>query len=305
MQVEGGVFVVTGGASGLGAGTARMLVENGGRVVLADVQRDAGEALAKELGVAVRFVETDVTSEESAQAAINAAVSTFGGLHGLVNCAGVAPAEKVLGKEGAIHRLATFQRVINVNLVGSFNMIRLAADAMSKGEPNAAGERGVIVSTASVAAFDGQIGQSAYAASKGGVVAMTLPIARELARSGIRVMTIAPGIFETPMLLGMPVGSAGCAGQDGAVPVAPGHAGGVRGAGAAYHRKRDAERRGDPPGWRHPHGAQVTYNSVLRKARGSCLAPFSFRGLWMAMGCNCYHCGQTSPGRYGYLAVGR
>ncbi|MBK9445843.1 MAG: 3-hydroxyacyl-CoA dehydrogenase [Betaproteobacteria bacterium] len=204
MQVEGGVFVVTGGASGLGAGTARMLVENGGRVVLADVQRDAGEALAKELGVAVRFVETDVTSEESAQAAINAAVSTFGGLHGLVNCAGVAPAEKVLGKEGAIHRLATFQRVINVNLVGSFNMIRLAADAMSKGEPNAAGERGVIVSTASVAAFDGQMGQSAYAASKGGIVAMTLPIARELARSGIRVMTIAPGIFETPMLLGMP-----------------------------------------------------------------------------------------------------
>jgi NAD(P)-dependent dehydrogenase (short-subunit alcohol dehydrogenase family) len=181
-----------------------MLVENGGRVVLADVQRDAGEALAKELGAAVRFVETDVTSEESAQAAINAAVSTFGGLHGLVNCAGVAPAEKVLGKEGAIHRLATFQRVINVNLVGSFNMIRLAADAMSKGEPNAAGERGVIVSTASVAAFDGQMGQSAYAASKGGIVAMTLPIARELARSGIRVMTIAPGIFETPMLLGMP-----------------------------------------------------------------------------------------------------
>jgi NAD(P)-dependent dehydrogenase (short-subunit alcohol dehydrogenase family) len=204
MKIENAVFVVTGGASGLGAGTARMLVENGGRVVLADVQRDAGEALAKELGAAARFVETDVTSEESAQAAINAAVSAFGGLHGLVNCAGIAPAEKVLGKEGAIHRLATFQRVINVNLVGSFNMIRLAADAMSKGEPNAAGERGVIVSTASVAAFDGQMGQSAYAASKGGIVAMALPIARELARSGIRVMTIAPGIFETPMLLGMP-----------------------------------------------------------------------------------------------------
>jgi len=204
MQIENGVFVVTGGASGLGAGTARMLVENGGRVVLADVQREAGEALAKALGAQARFVETDVTSEESAQAAINAAVSGFGGLNGLVNCAGIAPAEKVLGKEGAIHRLASFQRVINVNLVGSFNMIRLAADAMSRGEPNAAGERGVIVSTASVAAFDGQIGQSAYAASKGGVVAMTLPIARELARSGIRVMTIAPGIFETPMLLGMP-----------------------------------------------------------------------------------------------------
>lgn len=204
MQIENNVFVVTGGASGLGAGTARMLVANGGRVVLVDLQREAGEALAKELGAQARFAETDVSNEESAQAAINTAVSAFGGLHGLVNCAGVAPAEKVLGKEGAIHRLATYQRVINVNLVGSFNMIRLAADAMSRGEPNAAGERGVIVSTASVAAFDGQIGQTAYAASKGGVVAMTLPLARELARSGIRVMTIAPGIFETPMLLGMP-----------------------------------------------------------------------------------------------------
>ncbi len=204
MQIENNVFVVTGGASGLGAGTARMLVENGGRVVLVDLQREAGEALAKELGAQARFAETDVSNEESAQAAINTAVSVFGGLHGLVNCAGVAPAEKVLGKEGAIHRLATYQRVINVNLVGSFNMIRLAADAMSRGQPNAAGERGVIVSTASVAAFDGQIGQTAYAASKGGVVAMTLPLARELARSGIRVMTIAPGIFETPMLLGMP-----------------------------------------------------------------------------------------------------
>ncbi|MBI2306575.1 MAG: 3-hydroxyacyl-CoA dehydrogenase [Rhodocyclales bacterium] len=203
MQIENNVFVVTGGASGLGAGTARMLVENGGKVVLADLQREAGEALVRELGGAVRFVETDVSSEESAKAAIDAAVSGFGGLNGLVNCAGIAPAEKVVGKEGA-HRLASFQRVINVNLVGSFNMIRLAAEAMSKAEPNAAGERGVIVNTASVAAFDGQIGQAAYAASKGGVVAMTLPIARELARSGIRVMTIAPGIFETPMLLGMP-----------------------------------------------------------------------------------------------------
>ncbi len=203
MQIQNNVFVVTGGASGLGAGTARMLVENGGRVVLADLQREPGEALASELGASARFVETDVSSEESAKAAIDAAVSGFGGLHGLVNCAGIAPAEKVVGKDG-VHRLASFQRVINVNLVGSFNMIRLAAEAMSRSEPNAAGERGVIVNTASVAAFDGQIGQAAYAASKGGVVAMTLPIARELARSGIRVMTIAPGIFETPMLLGMP-----------------------------------------------------------------------------------------------------
>ncbi len=204
MKIENSIFVVTGGASGLGAGTARMLVEAGGKVILADLQREAGEQLAAELGASARFVETDVSSEESAKAAIDMAVSVFGELNGLVNCAGIAPAEKVLGKEGAIHRLATFQRVINVNLVGSFNMTRLAADAMSRAEPNTAGERGVIVNTASVAAFDGQIGQSAYAASKGGVVAMTLPIARELARSGIRVMTIAPGIFETPMLLGMP-----------------------------------------------------------------------------------------------------
>ncbi|MDA0190197.1 MAG: 3-hydroxyacyl-CoA dehydrogenase [Proteobacteria bacterium] len=203
MQIENSVFVVTGGGSGLGAGTARMLVENGGRVVLADVNREAGEAVAAELGPQARFVDTDVASEDSARNAIATAIGTFGGLHGLVNCAGIAPAEKVVGKDGA-HRLASFARVINVNLVGSFNMIRLAAEAMSQAEPNAAGERGVIVNTASVAAFDGQIGQAAYAASKGGVVAMTLPIARELARSGIRVMTIAPGIFETPMLLGMP-----------------------------------------------------------------------------------------------------
>ena len=203
MQIENSVFVVTGGSSGLGAGTARMVVAAGGKVVLADVNKDAGEALASELGTNARFVETDVTNEDSARNALATAQRVFGGLHGLVNCAGIAPAEKVLGRDG-IHKLATFARVINVNLLGSFNMIRLAAEAMSQAEPNAAGERGVIVSTASVAAYDGQIGQVAYAASKGGIVAMTLPIARELARSGIRVMTIAPGIFETPMLLGMP-----------------------------------------------------------------------------------------------------
>ncbi len=206
MQIENSVFVVTGGGSGLGAGTARMIVENGGKVVLADVNKAAGEAVAAELnasGANARFVETDVSNEDSARNAIETARREFGGLNGLVNCAGIAPAEKVVGKEGA-HRLASFARVINVNLVGSFNMIRLAAEAMSQAEPNAAGERGVIVNTASVAAYDGQIGQAAYAASKGGVVAMTLPIARELARSGIRVMTIAPGIFETPMLMGMP-----------------------------------------------------------------------------------------------------
>lgn len=203
MELKESVFVVTGGGSGLGAATARMIVAGGGKVVLADVNKAAGEALAAELGADARFAETDVTNEASAKAAVELAVSTFGKLNGLVNCAGVAPAEKVLGKEGP-HRLESFAKVININLVGSFNMIRLATEVMAKGEPNAQGERGVIVSTASVAAFDGQLGQAAYAASKGGVVAMTLPIARELARSGIRVMTIAPGIMETPMLMGMP-----------------------------------------------------------------------------------------------------
>lgn len=203
MELKESVFVVTGGGSGLGAATARMIVAGGGKVVLADVNKAAGEALAAELGANARFAETDVTNEVSAKAAVELAVSTFGKLNGLVNCAGVAPAEKVLGKEGP-HRLESFAKVININLVGSFNMIRLATEVMAKGEPNAQGERGVIVSTASVAAFDGQLGQAAYAASKGGVVAMTLPIARELARSGIRVMTIAPGIMETPMLMGMP-----------------------------------------------------------------------------------------------------
>lgn len=201
MQIKDSVFIVTGGASGLGAGTARMLAANGAKVVIADLNKAAGEALAAELGA--RFNETDVASEASASGAVALALSAFGGLNGLINCAGIAIGEKVLGKE-APHALASFGRVINVNLVGTFNMIRLAAEAMSKAAPNAAGERGVIVNTASVAAYDGQIGQAAYAASKGGIVAMTLPIARELARYGIRVMTIAPGIFETPMLLGMP-----------------------------------------------------------------------------------------------------
>jgi NAD(P)-dependent dehydrogenase (short-subunit alcohol dehydrogenase family) len=203
MQLNKKVFVVTGGGSGLGAATAGALVEAGAQVVLADVNRDAGEALAKALGENAMFVETDVTSEASAQNVIAAALAGFGAIHGLVNCAGIAPAEKVLGKEGP-HRLESFSRVININLVGTFNMIRLAAEAMMKNEPDAGGERGVIVNTASVAAFEGQLGQAAYAASKGGIVALTLPVARELARSGIRCLTIAPGIMETPMLLGMP-----------------------------------------------------------------------------------------------------
>lgn len=203
MRIEDSVFLVTGAGSGLGAATARLLVQGGGRVVLADLNAEAGAKVTEELGTLACFVATDVADAASGQAAVRTAVETFGGLHGLVNCAGVAPAEKVLGKEGP-HRLDSFSRTLQINLVGSFNMIRLAAEVMSRNEPDTGGERGVIVSTASVAAFDGQLGQAAYAASKGGVVAMTLPIARELARHGIRVMTIAPGIMETPMILGMP-----------------------------------------------------------------------------------------------------
>ena len=200
MQIEGQVFLVTGGASGLGEGTARMLAANGARVVIADMQADKGETVASEIGGV--FVRCDVSQEADGQAAVAAALG-LGRLVGLVNCAGVAPAEKTSGKNGA-HALSSFIRAVQVNLIGSFNMIRLAAEAMSRNVPEATGERGVIISTASVAAYDGQIGQAAYAASKGGVVAMTLPIARDLARSGIRNMTIAPGIFGTPMLFGMP-----------------------------------------------------------------------------------------------------
>ena len=202
MEIKDRVFVVTGGGSGLGAATAAMLVERGGKVVLADVNAEAGRQVEAALGERARFVQTDVTSDESARAAFDVARS-MGPLRGLVNCAGIAPAEKVVGKNGA-HRLDSFARTVGINLVGSFNMIRLAAEIMGGSEPEDSGERGVIVNTASVAAYDGQIGQAAYAASKGGIVSMTLPIARELARSGIRVMTIAPGIMETPMLLGMP-----------------------------------------------------------------------------------------------------
>ena len=200
MQIQDNVFIVTGGASGLGAATARMIAEAGGKVVLADLQADAGQALAAELkGV---FVKCDVTSETDAKAVIDAATA-LGTLRGLINCAGVAPACKTVGKEGA-HPLELFQRTVNINLIGTFNMARLAAEAISKTEATATGERGVIINTASVAAYDGQIGQAAYAASKAAVVGLTLPMARDLSRNAIRVMTIAPGIFETPMLMGMP-----------------------------------------------------------------------------------------------------
>ena len=200
MDIAGKVFIVTGGASGLGEGTARMLASAGATVVVADLQAKRGEAVAKEIGGA--FVKCDVASEADGQAAVAKAVS-LGKLMGLVNCAGIAPAVKTVGKDGA-HPLATFTKTITVNLIGTFNMIRLAAEAMAKNDPEVTGERGVLISTASVAAYDGQIGQAAYSASKGGVVGMTLPIARDLARNGIRNMTIAPGIFGTPMLFGMP-----------------------------------------------------------------------------------------------------
>jgi NAD(P)-dependent dehydrogenase (short-subunit alcohol dehydrogenase family) len=200
MDIAGKSFIVTGGASGLGEGTARMLARLGGKVVVADVQAERGAQVAADIGGV--FVKCDVSQEADGQAAVAAAVG-LGKLMGLVNCAGIAPAVKTVGKDGA-HPLAVFTKTITVNLIGSFNMIRLAAEAMAKNTPEATGERGVLISTASVAAYDGQIGQAAYSASKGGVVGMTLPIARDLARNGIRNMTIAPGIFGTPMLFTMP-----------------------------------------------------------------------------------------------------
>ena len=201
MQIQNNVFIVTGGASGLGAASARMIANNGGKVVLADLQVEAGEKLATELGG--KFVKCDVTSEADGKAVVDTAIA-MGTLCGLVNCAGIAPAVKTVGKDGP-HPLDVFQRTVNINLIGTFNMARLAADAMSKTDATTSdGERGVIINTASVAAYDGQIGQAAYGASKAAVVGLTLPMARDLSRNGIRVMTIAPGIFETPMLLGMP-----------------------------------------------------------------------------------------------------
>jgi NAD(P)-dependent dehydrogenase (short-subunit alcohol dehydrogenase family) len=204
MQLANHVFVITGGASGLGAATARRFVEQGANVVLADLNAAAGGELAAELGSErALFQLTDVTSAESGQAAVAAAQRHFGGLHGLVNCAGILGGSRVAGRDGP-HDLALFEKVIRVNLVGTFNMLRLAAAAMTANAASAEGERGVIINTASVAAFEGQIGQAAYSASKGGVASMTLPIARELARFGIRVVAIAPGIFETAMMEAAP-----------------------------------------------------------------------------------------------------
>ena len=203
MKFENSTFIVTGGASGLGEATVRRFHAAGANVVIADLNVERGEKLAAELGSRAVFARTDVTSDADGQACVAKALASFGGLQGLVNCAGVGTPEKVLGKNGP-QPLANFAKTVGINLIGSFNMLRLAADAMSKGNPNAAGERGVIVNTASVAAYDGQIGQPAYAASKAGVVGLTLPAARELARFGIRVCTIAPGLFFTPMMESLP-----------------------------------------------------------------------------------------------------
>jgi NAD(P)-dependent dehydrogenase (short-subunit alcohol dehydrogenase family) len=205
MEIKNKVFIITGGASGLGLATAQMIVENKGYALLADVNVINGQKAENQLRTHAKFVKTDVTDDASVQNALDIAVQTFGGLHGAINCAGIGTAERVLSKTG-VHSLAHFSRVIQINLIGTFNVIRLAAAILQKNEPNTesgSGERGILINTASVAAFDGQIGQAAYSASKGGIVAMTLPIARELARFGIRVMTIAPGLFETPLLTGL------------------------------------------------------------------------------------------------------
>ena len=202
MQLQDSVFLITGGGSGLGAATARRLARGGAKVALVDVNTAGTSALAADLGGSALCVKADVCDEAQVAHAIAEARTRWGAIHGVVNCAGIAPAERVLGRTGP-HQLANFQRAINVNLVGTFNVVRLAAEAMAGNEPGLDGERGVIVNTASVAAFEGQIGQAAYSASKAGVAGMTLPLARELARFGIRVMAIAPGIFETPMLAAM------------------------------------------------------------------------------------------------------
>ncbi len=203
MQITDSSFLITGGASGLGEACARRLLKAGGHVVLADLSEATGNALAEELGPRARFVRTDVSDEGSVQQAIRTAVNAFGSLRGAVNCAGILGAARVVGKQGP-HDLALFRRVVEVNLIGTFNVCRLAAEAMSGNPCNQEGERGVLINTSSVAAWDGQIGQAAYAASKGGVASLSLPMARELARLGIRVVAIAPGVFETPMMAALP-----------------------------------------------------------------------------------------------------
>jgi len=204
MELQGCGAIVTGGGSGLGEATARALAARGAQVAILDLAKSKGAEVAKSLGGKSFFAETDVSSEEAVTAAVDAAVAAFGGLHVAVNCAGIGVAGRTIDKTGKPFDLGWFTRCIQVNLIGTFNVIRLAASRMSQNAPGQDGERGVIVNTASIAAFDGQIGQAAYSASKGGVVGMTLPIARDLSAVGVRVCTIAPGTFDTPMLAGAP-----------------------------------------------------------------------------------------------------
>lgn len=202
MQIQGKVFVITGGVSGLGEASARYLHARGAQVILVDMNASLGEALVAELAERAAFFAVDVTAEQAVHALFEQLQTQYMTVHGLINCAGIAPSAKVLGRDG-LHDLAMFQKVLNINVTGTFNMLRYAAQLMAKNDMQQDEERGVIINTASVAAYEGQIGQAAYAASKGAIVAMTLPLARELARDGIRVMTIAPGIMETPMLKGL------------------------------------------------------------------------------------------------------
>ena len=203
MEIANKVFLVTGGASGLGEAVVRHLAARQAKVLILDLNEARGAALAKELGSAAAFARCDVSAEADVQAAVDRAAHEFGALHGAISCAGIATPGKVLGKEGP-GKIQDFARVVNINLIGTYNVIRLAAQRMSTQQPNADGERGVLINTASVAAYDGQIGQPAYAASKAGVVGLTLPVARELARFGIRCMTIAPGLFATPLMETLP-----------------------------------------------------------------------------------------------------
>ncbi|KAA6440747.1 3-hydroxyacyl-CoA dehydrogenase [Dyadobacter flavalbus] len=207
MQLQNATALITGGASGLGEATARLFIQEGAKVAILDVNQEAGEKLEAEFSGQLKFFKTDVSSEQDVQQAVEKTIEIFGALHITVNCAGIAPARKIIGKNDGVygpHSLAIFEKTIRINLTGTFNVMRLTAFAMEKNEPNENGERGIIINTASIAAYDGQMGQVAYAASKGGIVSMTLPVARDLAKSGIRVMAIAPGLFETPLLLGLP-----------------------------------------------------------------------------------------------------
>ena len=264
MQLQNKTILVTGGASGLGAACVRLMVQSGANVVIVDLNDENGYALATELGSAATFSKTNVVEEQDVQAAVKTAVERYGGLHGVINCAGIGVAEKVLSKQGPTS-LALFSKVISINLIGTFNVIRLAAVAMTENQPQESGERGVIINTASVAAFDGQIGQAAYSASKGGIVGMTLPIAREFARYGIRVMTIAPGIFDTPLMASLPKAAQISLGQQVPFPSRLGPSRGVCCAGKAYYGECYAQWRGDSSGWGDSHAAALRWyiTSVL------------------------------------------